>query len=99
MSLFRVGDRVVIDDHDFPSFWANGATGTVSDPPSAVASLADGWAGPVRTVSTTHGSQSFYWIVLDEARVDADGDGPYRQAEIAARCLQLLSRSSVRLEA
>jgi hypothetical protein len=44
----------------------------------------------VRTVATTDGPRPFYWVVLDESRRDADGDGPYQQAEIAERSLQPL---------
>ena len=84
---FAPGDRVRVVE---TGFWANGVTGTVAQPPAPVVSLAEGWRGHVRTVATTDGPRPFYWVVLDEARRDADGDGPYREAEIAERSLQPL---------
>jgi hypothetical protein len=85
---YRVGDRVMVDDRDFPTFWANGATGTVAEPPAVILALADGWSGHVRMVGTTKGLRPYHWVVLDEPRRDSDGDGPYREAEIAASSLQ-----------
>jgi hypothetical protein len=84
---FVPGDRVQVVEE---GFWANGATGTVAPPPVAIVSLADGWHGHVRTVQTTDGPRPFYWVALDEARRDADGDGPYHEAEIAERSLRSL---------
>ena len=94
MTSFRVGDRVRIQDPEWPSFWANGATGTIDVPPSAVLALADGWSGHVRMVSTTRGRQPYYWVLLDEARRDGDGDGPYAEAEIAGGSLSVLAEES-----
>src|SRR5215210_153237 len=71
---FAPGDRVQIVEE---GFWAHGVSGTIAQPPAAILSLADGWHGYVRTVPTTDGPRRFYWVVLDEARHDADGDGPY----------------------
>ncbi len=31
---------------------------------------------------TTSGLRRFYWVVFDEPKIDADGDGPYAEAEI-----------------
>ena len=70
-----------------PGYWADGIVGTISEPPNAVAELAGDWHGHVRMVATTTGVRPFYWVVLDEARTDADGDGPYQQAEIAEASL------------
>jgi len=80
---------VVVNDRSFPSFWANGAVGTVSEPPDAVVSMADGWSGNVRMVRTVRGLEPYYWVVLDEPRLDDEGDGPYKEAELAAAWLQL----------
>ena len=84
---FAPGDRVRVVE---TGFWAHGVTGTIAQPPAPVVSLAEGWRGHVRAVSTTDGPRPFYWVVLDEARRDGDGDGPYQQAEIAERSLQPL---------
>ncbi len=84
---FAVGDRVqVVED----GFWANGVLGTIAEPPPPILSESDGWHNHVRTVSTTDGPRPFYWVVLDEPRRDADGDGPYHQAEIAEQSLESL---------
>jgi hypothetical protein len=55
--------------------------------------LADGWRGHVRWVPTVVGVRAHYWVVLDEARLDGDGDGPYREAEIAEVALHPLVES------
>ena len=87
---FRVGDRVLVQDTYFPTFWANGVTGTIAEPPAAVLGLTDGWAGHTRMVQTRKGLRAYHWVLLDDARVDGDGDGPYREAEIAAGSLRHL---------
>ena len=88
---FRTGDRVMVDDRHYADFWANGVIGTVATPPEEVQSFAPGWDGHVRMVSTVSGVKPYYWIVLDEPRLDNDGDGPYGAAEIAASSLKLLT--------
>ena len=88
---FQAGDRVLVMNDEFSDFWANGATGTVAKPPSAVISLAGDWSGNVRMVKTIRGVEPYYWVVLDEARLDGDGDGPYGGAELAATWLHPLS--------
>ncbi|MDB4906233.1 MAG: hypothetical protein JWO05_1017 [Gemmatimonadetes bacterium] len=87
---FSLGARVRIEDPRFPKFWANGAQGTISAPPGAVIDLAGGWTGHVRMVNTVAGLQPYYWVVLDEARIDGDGDGPYHEAEIAEAALRAI---------
>ena len=87
---FRPGDRVRVTNAEYPEFWANGVTGQVGAPPEAVVSLADGWSGHVRLVQTVRGVEPYYWVVLDEPRLDDDGDGPYGEAELAGSWLQVL---------
>ena len=82
-----------IQDFEFAEFWANGALGTVSSPPPEFVALADGWRGHVRWVPTTRGVRPYYWVSLDEARLDGDGDGPYLEAEIAEAALHPLVES------
>jgi len=90
LPVFQVGDRVLIDEREFPTFWANGATGTVANPPGPVLALADGWSGHVRTVPTVKGPRAYHWVVLDEPRRDSNGDGPYHEAEVAVASLRPL---------
>jgi hypothetical protein len=82
---FQIGDRVFVKDEDYPEFWANGATGTVATHPSRSSD------GIVRMVKTVQGYEPYYWVVLDEPRRDADGDGPYGAAELAAAWLHPVS--------
>ena len=88
-SIFRKGDRVRVNNVRYPSFWANGALGTVlrhpgSGDPSDI----------YRIVPTVLGPEPYYWIELDEPRIDDDGDGPYKSAEFAAAWLELVSNDS-----
>ena len=85
---FVPGDRVCVTE---PGYWADGVVGTIAEPRTIVAELAGDWHGHVRMVATTTGVRPFYWVVLDEPRTDADGDGPYREAEIAEAYLRPLS--------
>ena len=82
---------MLVNNRDFPEFWANGAVGTVSEPPEGVVSLADGWSGNIRMVLTARGIEPYYWVALDEPRLDDDGDGPYQEAELAAAWLEALN--------
>ena len=82
---FAIGDRVQVAK---AGLWADRATGTVAPPSPSVTALADGWSGHVRTVHTTSGPKPYYWVILDEPRRDADGDGPYQEAELAENWLQ-----------
>jgi len=80
-----VGDRVFIKDENYPQFWANEATGTVATHPSRSGDAI------VRMVKTVSGYEPHYWVVLDEARRDADGDGPYSAVELPAAWLYPVS--------
>lgn len=84
MSVFRSGQRVQVSASHH---WANGAFGTIAEPPAPVRALGDGWSGNVRMVKTRQGTVSYYWVAFDEPQVDADGDGPYAGGEIDARYL------------
>jgi hypothetical protein len=79
---FVTGDRVVVNNQSFPGFWANGSMGTVSKHP-----MADAPSRNVRMVRTVRGLEPYYWVVLDEARLDDDGGGPYKEAEFAGSWL------------
>jgi hypothetical protein len=91
---YSPGDRVRIRDPHFPTFWANGATGTIAVPPESLRALSGGWVNHIRHVATMSGIQPYYWLQLDEARLDGDGDGPYREAEIAGASIHPLLASS-----
>jgi hypothetical protein len=85
------GDRVRVSE---PGYWADGAVGTIAEPPATMAELAGDWHGHVRMVATTSGVRPFYWVVLDKPRLDGDGDAPYQEAEIAEASLRPLRPSS-----
>ena len=76
---FSRGDRIRVsaDYH-----WAKGAIGTVMQPPDYIVNMSDGWEGIYRKVSSLKGMLTFYWISFDKGQIDADGDGPYGEAEI-----------------
>ncbi len=62
MPAFRAGDRVLISP-DF--FWAKGATGTVSAPPSEVATLSGPWDNDLtRQEESALGEATVYWVWL-----------------------------------
>ena len=98
MPRYQLGNRVRVDDRRFPEFWANGATGTVVEPPPVIRSFAGGWEGHVRLVPNAGGTQASYayWVKLDEPRRDSDGDGPYADAELPELALWPLEGSRPR---
>ncbi|NTW29620.1 MAG: hypothetical protein HGA39_09720 [Coriobacteriia bacterium] len=71
---YAIGTRVRIrsDYH-----WACGALGVVIDQP--------GWP---RTVVGRQGALRFFFVQFDVPQIDADGDGPYRAAEIDGNFLE-----------
>jgi len=81
---YDIGDRVRISTK---FTWARGATGTVDIPPVGVDDiLVDDIAYEGRhrrIVSGRKGPIEMYWVVSDEPQIDADGDGPYAEAEFA----------------
>jgi len=76
---FSVGDQVKVSDG---YSWARGALGTVVQPPDAVVEMSGGWHGPYREVASLRGMLIFYWVEFEHPHRDADGDGPYSEAEI-----------------
>jgi hypothetical protein len=40
-----------------------------------------------------HAGEWTYWVTFDEPQLDADGDGPYRKAQIWGRYLQPVTPS------
>lgn len=71
----NAGDRVQIRTE---YHWAQGATGTIVDHLEP------------RIVESLRGPLLCYWVEFDEPQHDADGDGPYVEAEIEANALSLL---------
>ncbi|MGI8848818.1 MAG: hypothetical protein ACR2HT_01460 [Pyrinomonadaceae bacterium] len=70
--------------------WAKNAVGVVTQPPDYIVEMSDGWRGNIREVESLRGILSFYWVKFDEPQLDADGDGPYHEAEIDSDYLNLL---------
>ena len=80
-----VGDRVRIAD---VFHWAQSASGTVVAPPAAVVAASSGWRGHMRYQRTRQGLKTSCWVVFDCPQLDADGDGPYGEAEIETEYLR-----------
>jgi hypothetical protein len=68
----------VVQDEVWGGPWARAFTGRISDmaAPEAPAS------------SAAEPGELAYWVDFDESQMDADGDGPYRKAQILARYLR-----------
>lgn len=88
--LFSEGDRVQVSTH---FFWAKGATGTVSSPPTEVTEISGPWsAGLTRQENSALGTNTVYWVWFDEPQYDADGDGPYKGGSIWESALNKLAK-------
>ena len=74
--------------------WAKGELGTIMQPPDYVVNFADGWDGNHRNVPSLQGLLVFYWVEFDQPQIDADGDGPYDEAEIDSDYLIRLENQS-----
>jgi hypothetical protein len=82
---FVVGDKVRVSE-DF--FWAKGATGTISTPPTEITVLSGPWGSDItRQEISALGVDTVYWVWFNEPQYDADGDGPYRAGSIWERAL------------
>jgi hypothetical protein len=88
---FQDGDRVIISE-DF--FWAKGATGTISKPPTEVTTISGPWEnGLTRTEHSALGEATVYWVWFDEPQLDASGDGPYRGGSIWESAMSVVPRA------
>ena len=86
------GDRVRVS-HDF--FWAQGATGRITSPPSAVTALSGPWdEGIHRQEVSALGTHTVYWVWFDEPQNDADGGGPYRGGQIWETALAIITEKA-----
>ena len=85
---FCAGTRVRVSDN---FFWAKGAIGTISEPPSAVIAISGPWDGNLtREEESSLGRHTVYWVWFDEHQVDADGDGPFSGGQIWESALTVL---------
>jgi hypothetical protein len=86
---FLAGDKVRIAE---TFFWAQGATGRISEPPSAVVALSGAWDGGLtRLEKSALGINKVYWVWFDEPQFDAEGDGPFRGGQIWESALTLVT--------
>lgn len=73
------GTRVkVVHDSEWAGPWRTEFFGTVDYSPEPPA--------PV-TLSSARPGELVYWVRFDESQYDADGDGPYRKAQVWDRYL------------
>lgn len=88
---FLDGDRVQVSDQ---FFWAKGARGTISSPPSEVTAISGAWNGNLtRQERSALGTNTVYWVWFDEPQLDADGDGPYKGGSIWESALTKIEKS------
>ncbi|WP_262402211.1 hypothetical protein [Actinomadura sp. CNU-125] len=74
--VLAVGRRVrVVRDPEWDGPWMREFSGTIDGPPEAVRH------------SGARPGELMYWVVFGEPQYDADGDGPYRKAQIWDRYL------------
>jgi hypothetical protein len=79
--------------------WAKGTTGTIAAGPGIVDTLMGDESNDrysarcYRVVETTSGPEASYWVKLDEAQFDGDGDGPYTSAEFLSRYLEAVNQA------
>jgi hypothetical protein len=83
---FSVGNIVKVSEN---YHWAKNAIGEIKQPPNYIVEMSDGWKGYVREVKSLKGMLLFYWVEFRESQIDADGDGPYHEAEIDSAYLKL----------
>jgi hypothetical protein len=92
MAAFSAGDRVLISPE---FFWAKGAIGTISTPPSEVTTLSGPWDDDLtRQEHSALGEATVYWVWFDEPQRAADGGGPYRGGCIHENAMTLIPRIS-----
>jgi hypothetical protein len=90
--LFLAGDKVRVSE---AFFWAQGATGRISEPPAAVVALSGPWDGGLtRQEISAIGTHRVYWVWFDEPQFDAGGDGPYRSGQIWESALALVTENA-----
>ncbi len=90
-TTFFAGQRVRVS---VDYFWAKGAVGTISVPPPEVTMLSGPWEGGLtRQSNSSLGTNTVYWVWFDEPQCDADGDGPFRGAQIWASALSLCQQA------
>jgi hypothetical protein len=83
---FAVGDRVNISS---AHSWAGGISGVISTP--SVNFEDEETILPFRDIRTPHGTKRLYWVTFDSPCYDADGDGPYSEAEIDSKYLEVVN--------
>jgi hypothetical protein len=85
---FSLGDRVLVSTN---CHWAQGAIGTVSEPPPQVVALSGPWDGLTRMEVNALGPRIVYWVWFDEPQLDEYGLGPFRGGAIDVNALSLIT--------
>ena len=70
--------------------WKAGARGIIGLPIEGTTTGMPKYGGLVhRDLNTPRGPLRFYWVKFEEPQWDADGDGPYIEAEINEQYLEV----------
>lgn len=84
--ILELGQKVKIKSNHY---WASDTTGIISVKPYQFED--DDWIDNYyRLVTTRKGKVISYWVKLDFAQLDADGDGPYQEGEFHSPALILI---------
>ena len=67
--------------------WAKSEFGVISYPPESFKIFGYDRVGYIRTVPGVKGPIRLYYVKFEKPQIDADGDGPYRGAEIPEKYL------------
>ena len=85
--IFSIGRKVRISSE---CSFSEGIVGVVAYSPKVSPLAEDFGSNYFRKVQTLKGKKFFVWVVFDEPQFDADGDGPYSEAEINIDNLEVI---------
>ena len=87
IEVFKVGEKVRVCGYQG---FELGITGTIDCPPKVSILSEEFGENYFRKLTTLKGEKIFVWVVFDNPQYDADGDGPYSEAEIDTDNLEII---------